>query len=185
MNKSISKASSPISKVYIGNDSYFKISNSDLLRPFFMSIVSDSNHWMFISSNGGLSAGRKNSENSIFPYYTDDKITESVEVTGSKTIFRGQLNNISFIWEPFSERYEGKYQIKRNLYKSIYGNKIMFEEENLDLKLTYRYQWSSSNSFGFIRSSTLTNNSEKRVKIDILDGIQNILPYGVGTALQN
>ena len=44
------------------NESYFKISDHDGMRPFFMSIVSDSNHWMFISSNGGLSAGRKNPE---------------------------------------------------------------------------------------------------------------------------
>ena len=60
----------------INNKAYFKISNSDEMRPFFMSIVSDSNHWMFISSNGGLTAGRKNAEYAIFPYYSDDKITE-------------------------------------------------------------------------------------------------------------
>ncbi len=52
------------------NESYYKISNSDAMRPFFMSIVSDSNHWMFISSNGGLSAGRKDSQSALFPYYT-------------------------------------------------------------------------------------------------------------------
>ena len=46
------------------NENYYKIDNSDAMRPFFMSIVSDSNHWMFISSNGSLSAGRKNRENS-------------------------------------------------------------------------------------------------------------------------
>ncbi|MFT7284908.1 hypothetical protein, partial [Nonlabens sp.] len=43
------------------NEKYYKISNHDAMRPFFMSIVSDSNHWMFVSSNGGLTAGRKNS----------------------------------------------------------------------------------------------------------------------------
>ena len=32
------------------NENYYKITNSDAMRPFFMSIVSDSNHWMFISS---------------------------------------------------------------------------------------------------------------------------------------
>ena len=31
------------------NENYYKISNSDAMRPFFMSLVSDSNHWMFIS----------------------------------------------------------------------------------------------------------------------------------------
>ncbi|MGB5360637.1 MAG: hypothetical protein WBN27_11910 [Eudoraea sp.] len=63
------------------NEDYYKISNSNNLRPFFMSIVSNSNHWMFISSNGALTAGRKDSESSLFPYYNDDKITESLEVT--------------------------------------------------------------------------------------------------------
>ena len=80
------------------NEKYYKITNSDEMRPFFMSIVSDSNHWMFISSNGGLTAGRKNSEFSLFPYYTDDKITESSDITGSKSIFHVQKNGTNFLW---------------------------------------------------------------------------------------
>jgi hypothetical protein len=73
--------------VQLGQEQFYKISNSDDLRPFFMSIVSDSNHWMFISSNGGLSAGRKDAQHALFPYYTDDKITEAADITGSKSIF--------------------------------------------------------------------------------------------------
>ena len=57
-----------LTRVTIDNQAYFKISNSDKMRPFFMSIVSDSNHWMFISSNGGVTAGRKNAEYALFPY---------------------------------------------------------------------------------------------------------------------
>lgn len=185
MEKILATSIAPITQVKIGNDYYFKISNSDSLRPFFMSVVSDSNHWMFISSNGGLSAGRKDSENALFPYYTDDKITESVETTGSKTIFRVDTDNVSKIWEPFSDRYEGMCEIQRNLYKSIYGNKILFEEINHDLNLTYRYHWSSSNLFGFVRTSSLTNNSKETVSVEFVDGIQNIVPYGVGSAIQN
>ena len=82
--------------VQFENESYLKISNSDGIRPFFLSVVSDSNHWMFISSNGGLSAGRKNSESSLFPYYTDDKITESAEITGSKTIMHVNKNGKTY-----------------------------------------------------------------------------------------
>ena len=76
-----------LNDVVIDGELYFKIANSDALRPFLMSIVSHGNHWMFISSNGGLTAGRKNSEFALFPYYTDDKITESAEFTGNKSIF--------------------------------------------------------------------------------------------------
>ncbi len=52
---------------------FYKINNYDRMPPFFMSIVSSSNHWLFISSTGGLSAGRVSAEQSLFPYYTVDK----------------------------------------------------------------------------------------------------------------
>jgi len=167
------------------NENYYKISNSDAMRPFFMSIVSDSNHWMFISSNGGLSAGRKDAESSLFPYYTDDKITESADITGSKTIMQVHKKGKIFLWEPFSDRYAGIYKIQRNLYKNSFGNKVVFEETNSDLGLTYRYQWNSSDKFGFVRKSTLINETSSAVEVNILDGIQNILPYGVNAGLQN
>lgn len=171
--------------VTIDNKAYFKISNSNRMRPFFMSIVSDSDHWMFISSNGGLTAGRKNSEHSIFPYYSDDKITESSEITGSKSIFQVTKNGEKYIWEPFSIRFQDNYNTRCNLYKSVYGNSVIFEEENLDLDLVYRYEWCSTDKYGFVKKSTLSNNGELPVEVNVLDGIQNVLPYGVNSALQN
>jgi hypothetical protein len=166
------------------NENYFKMTNCDVLRPFFMSIVSDSNHWMFVSSNGGISAGRKNPEYALFPYYTDDKITESADITGSKSIFRVREGNQVHVWEPFSERFTGKYNISRNLCKSIYGNKIIFEEINHDLGLGFSFQWNSSKIFGFVRNAWLKNTSGNDYEITLLDGIQNMMPYGVPSDLQ-
>ena len=163
---------------------YLKISNCDAMRPFLMSIVSDSNHWMFVSSNGGLTAGRKNPEYALFPYYTDDKVAESADLTGSKSIFQVHAGGEVLVWEPFSERFSDRYAIDRNLYKSIHGNKIIFEEINRDLGLTFRYQWNSSKAFGFVRKAELLNTSGTECRIALLDGIQNILPYGVPSALQ-
>jgi len=171
--------------IYFENENYYKISNSDAMRPFFMSIVSDSNHWMFISSNGGLSAGRKDAESSLFPYYTDDKITESADITGSKTILQIHKEGKTYLWEPFSDRYSGIYKIHRNLYKNSNGNKVIFEETNEDVGLTFRYQWNSSTNFGFVRKCTLVNDTLMAIEVSVLDGIQNILPYGVNAGLQN
>lgn len=168
----------------IKNEHWFKISDYDELRPFFMSIVSDSNHWMFISSNGGVTAGRKNAEYAIFPYYTDDKVTELAHTTGSKSIFQVSVNGKKQIWEPFSERCTNQFEITRNLYKNRFGNKIMFEEINQDLGLKFSYQWNSSNLYGFIKKSELINLTDQTKKITILDGIQNIMPYGVSSDLQ-
>ncbi|MGB1241173.1 MAG: hypothetical protein ACPG49_01540 [Chitinophagales bacterium] len=174
-----------ISQVTIENENYYKISNNDEMEPFFMSIVSDSNHWLFISSNGGLSAGRKDAQNALFPYYTHDKITESAEITGSKSIFWVNKGGKSHLWEPISDRFDGMYTVTRNLYKSVYGNRVIFEETNHNLQLTFRYQWSSSNTYGFVRKTTLINHAKSEVEISLVDGIQNIVPYGVPSDLQN
>ena len=172
-------------EVLIGDEVFYKISNVDSMRPFFMSIVSNSNHWLFISSTGGLSAGRKNSNYALFPYYTDDKITESSDHTGSKSIFLVTKSEGTFLWEPFSSRQNNIYKTTRNLYKNSYGNKIIFEEINHDLKISFTYEWNSSDKFGFVRKSNLTNLSKTVVDIRLLDGVQNILPYGVEDSLQN
>ena len=169
----------------IDNEKYYQISNNDAMRPFFISIVSDSNHWMFISSNGGLTAGRKNSEYALFPYYTDDKITESADITGNKSIFKVSKGNQEFMWEPLAVRSLGSYSTTQNLYKNRYGNKIIFEEVNHDLELTFRYQWSSSNAFGFVKKSKLINTGKEAVKVSLLDGIQNIMPASIGSDEQN
>lgn len=69
---------------------------------FFMSIVSSSNHWLFIASNGGLTAGRVNADHALFPYYTVDKIIENSETTGNKAILLvGDGPNQKLLWEPF------------------------------------------------------------------------------------
>ena len=181
----INKEIVAIEEIKDSGDVYYKISNSDLMRPFFMSIVSDSNHWMFISSTGGLSAGRKNAYYSLFPYYTDDKITESSENTGSKTMLQVTKGNSIHIWEPFSIRGEDKFNTSRNLYKNRYGNKVKFEEVNHDLGITFTYEWCSSYNYGFVRKSRLINHSDGDVNITFLDGLQNILPFGVPSDLQS
>ncbi|EAR12141.1 hypothetical protein PI23P_12427 [Polaribacter irgensii 23-P] len=171
--------------IHFENESYYKIANSNEMRPFFMSLVSDSNHWMFISSNGGLTAGRKNSEYSLFPYYTDDKITEAADSTGSKSIFQVVKNGNVYLWEPFSQRQVGLYATRQNLYKNSFGNKVVFEEVNEDLGITFRYQWSSTDTFGFVKKSTLINHSLEKLAVTFLDGLQNIIPSDVETDLQN
>ena len=184
-SNTIIDTSTSIEYVQVENENYYKISNSDAMRPFFMSIVSDSNHWMFISSNGGLSAGRKNSEYALFPYYTDDKITESADITGNKSIFKVHKDGQEFMWEPLAIRSLGGYSTTQNLYKNRFGNKIIFEEINHDLELIFRYQWSSSHKFGFVKKSKLINTSKESVRVTLLDGIQNIMPASIGSDMQN
>lgn len=171
--------------VEIEDEKFYKISNSNLMPDFFMTIVSDSDHWMFISSNGSLSAGRKDRNNALFPYYTVDKIHDGKGFTGSSTYLLVSKDDKTYLWEPFSTESKKIYTIERNLYKSIYGNKIIFEEINADLGIQFRYGWCSSKKFGFVKKSLISNLNPGSVKIEVLDGIRNILPNGVDFDFQN
>jgi hypothetical protein len=48
-----------------------------------------------------------------------------------------------------------------------------------------RSAWRTGDRFGFIRSCWLHNNGESNCQVDLLDGLQNILPYGATEALQS
>ncbi len=169
----------------LNGENFFVIENYDLMRPFFMTIVSATDHWLFASSQGGLAAGRGNPDNAIFPYHTDDKITSSIKHTGPKTILKVELEGEVYLWEPFIVEYSGFYSTRNNLYKNREGNKIIYEEINDDLGLTYRYGWMFSEKYGLIKKSYLVNNTDKNIAVKVLDGLQNILPYGVDIVMQN
>ena len=62
--------------------------------------------------------------------------------------------------------------------------RLLSKEINHDLELTFSYEWNSSNRFGFIRTAEIKNTSSEKVHLKVLDGLQNILPYGVGEDLQ-
>ena len=126
------------------SEMWYKISNYDRMPPFFISLVSDSNHWVFVSTTGGLTCGRVSAEHSLFPYYTVDKIHDSHSFTGPRTIFHiclprseseedyarlveegstsgaGMASKVAvFFWEPFARSNAHPYKIVRNIYKVV------------------------------------------------------------------
>lgn len=163
---------------------YYKVGNVDHLPPFFMSIVSHDEHWMFIGSNGALTAGRKNEEHALFPYSTDDKILDAAGKVGSLTLLRVHTTDGVTFWKPFSKDYAGIFNIEQNLYKSQWGNEVIFEEINHDLGLLFSYTWQFSSKYGFVKKSQLTNLSSEFCKVEVMDLVQDIMPFGISSALQ-
>ncbi|MBE1299080.1 MAG: hypothetical protein GJ680_04120 [Alteromonadaceae bacterium] len=164
--------------VTLNGERFYAIYDADQMAPFFMSIISADDHWMFISSTGGLTAGRVSPETALFPYITVDRIHESTEHTGSKTIVRVQTENGVRNWEPFNSHHNGLFSLQRNLYRNTLGNKVCFEEVNHDLSITFRCTWKTSVEFGFVRECEIVNNASSKVSFAILDGLQNLLPAG-------
>ncbi len=163
----------------------YQISNFDEMPPFLMSIVSDSDHWMYVSTRGGLAAGRVEPQRSLFPYETDDRLYRTDGLTGPFTLMRVIRNGLDpVIWEPFTDR-DRTLPRSRNLYKSLLGDTVVFEETREDLGLTFSYRWSTSDRFGFIRTSTVVNNSaDDAATVEVIDGLLNVMPANVPLGVQ-
>ena len=171
-------------QVALEGETYYRVLNYDRLRPFFLSLVSSGDLWLFISSTGALTAGRRHPDLALFPYYPEDKIHDAADSTGSQTVLWARQGRRQYLWEPFSSRAAGVYRVRRTLYKNTWGNKLVFEETNEDLALRFRYGWFNSEQFGFVRRAWLTNTSQAVVRVRLLDGLQNLMPWGVGGQFQ-
>ena len=169
----------------IHGERFYCIENYNHMQPFFISLASDTDLWMYISSTGGLTCGRRNPEQVLFPYYTDDKITESYEQTGPKTILRVQTAQGTQLWEPFSSHQMGTYHIIRSIAKSVTGNRLLFREENVDLGLIFSYEWAPATHLGWVRTAHLSNETDAPITVEVLDGLQNVMPSGVERITQN
>jgi hypothetical protein len=170
--------------VDIDGDRLYRVSNCDRLPPFLVSLVSSSDQWLFVASNGAVTAGRRSPDEALFPYTTDDRLYDSVESCGPKTLLRVHAGGAASLWEPFSRRYEGVYRVSRSLAKSVFCDSILFEELNDDLGLSFSYAWSTSERFGFVRRAALASLRDDSIRVDVLDGLQNVMPHGIGYRFQ-
>ena len=66
--------------VSLDGETYYQIANSHLMDDFFMSLVGAGDHWMFVSSNGALTAGRRDPDLALFPYAADDQILSLIHI---------------------------------------------------------------------------------------------------------
>ena len=179
---------------------YYKIENYDCMDNFFMTITSSSDIWNFCWSKGGITAGRIDSNHSIFPYYTVDKVSDGADFTGNYTSVAVKTPNPSNngnkaliqYWEPFTAlRGAPSYQAEcskyliRNIYKSYNGTEVLFEEINTRLNLKFITGWTSCEKYGLVRISRIENLSDNDVECSVLDGCQNIMPACCDSELQN
>lgn len=180
-------------QVSLDGEAFYKIENYDSMEDFFMTITSSSDVWNFVWAQGGISAGRKNCDFAIFPYYTCDKIQDTKSSTGSVSVIKVKKEGKKgIIWQPFenlsstgTKRYSNSLKIQRNLYKNLNGSKIWFEEINLELGLAFRYGWTSSSKYGLVKQTRIENLTAQKVVLEVLDGARNIMSSSSDAKIQN
>ena len=154
----------------LDGESFYEIENYNLMDDFFMTITSSSDVWNFCWSKGGITAGRIDCDNAIFPYYTADKVSDDKTYTGPYTLIEVKKGDSIVYWEPFSSFKNSPASQKKeisklqyNIYKNREGSCVWFEEINNKLKLSFRYCWTSSAKFGLVRKAVVSNLDDSKV----------------------
>ena len=160
--------------IEIDGQDFYVINDVDQMPPFLVAVVSSSDHWMYMSSNGGLAAGRVNAQQSLFPYRTDDVLHEVHGFSGPWTGIRvGEV-----LWEPLHGR--STPGCSRTLARSTAGDRIVIEEEHHTLGLTLRSRWGFSERSGFVRTMTLTHSAghTDSITLNLADGLRDMVAGG-------
>ena len=160
--------------VVIHGQEYLRIRQVDRMPAFLMSVVSDSDFWLFVGSNGGFTAGRVDPDHAVFPYQTADRILNQPKACGVLSL----LTVDGTPWEPWAVGCPLP-GITRNLYKHVAGTSVIFEEIHETLGLAFRWELTASERFGLVRTCRLENLSDRHRDVRLLDGWNHLLPHGV------
>lgn len=159
----------------------YEIEHVEAMPAFLMTVVGDTDLWMFLSSNGAFTAGRIEAERCLFPYETDDRLHELGGIASQVTVVRFEDGRI---WRPLCARSEIA-GIERTLRRSLVGDRVEFEETDRRSGLVFRVELGLSDRFGVVRRcELLAPAGGGAVGCQILDGYVHVMPAGVPLGLQ-
>jgi hypothetical protein len=165
---------------YTFENNTFNIEDYDELFPFSSFLpgiagVKGIPLWLFYTNRGQCvnSFGIHDKDHAIMEFNPANTAYENTSIKGFRTFMK--INGI--FYEPF-HGFDGDY--KRRMH--IRDNSFWIEEinEKLKIKVTVKYFMLPNEFFGALaRKVTIQNNSDLEYKIEILDGLPKIIPYGI------
>ena len=156
---------------------YYRIDGAEGMQPFLMTVVSDSDLWMFVSSSGALTAGRVDADHAIFPYETVDRLHRAAGITGPVTVIARTVDGQRQLWRPFG--IERDATCTRSIAKSVLGDRLIFEEHHAEWGLDFRATWAPSAAHGWVRTVELVDAGGQGAELEVLDGLLDVMPAGV------
>jgi hypothetical protein len=174
-------------KYYLDPNGEFTIENYNFAKPFanfFPGIAGKYGipMWVFYvnRAQGIISFGTKDKDHPILEFLPANKAWQSVSLQGFRTFIKCVSGKQSIFYEPFHNGFANlDYDICNKMY--ISSSQIRLEEENstLGLKINIEYFNIPNDSYaGLARVLTIKNLKKKPIKIQLLDGLPKIIPYG-------
>ncbi|MBU0633772.1 MAG: hypothetical protein KKB82_08480 [Candidatus Omnitrophica bacterium] len=170
------------------SDGKFVIDNYDLAKPFasfFPGIagIFGIPMWVFYVNRGqGIASfGTKNKNHSILAFNAANRAWQSVTRFGFRTFIRIKNLRGENCYEPFqNDLFSTNFNVQRKM--SISSFDFSLEEANatlgLDFKVNY-FTLPGESVAGLVRIVHIKNMSTTKKDLDILDGLPQLVPYGV------
>jgi hypothetical protein len=168
--------------VEVDGTTWYRIDELERMEPFLLTVVSDSDLWMFVSSLGPLTAGRVDADGAFLPYETDDRLHRAIGVTGPVTLLTREVGGRREIWQPFARRPASG--CTRSLTKHVLGAALTIDEVNPDWGLRVRSTWEPSRAYGWVRTVELLDESGAGADVEVVDGFLDVMPAGVDAATE-
>jgi hypothetical protein len=168
------------------HDTWQRAEGHELDDAFLMTVIGASDHWLFVSSTGALTAGRESAQHALFSYETEDRLHRAAGQVGPYTVIRARRGDAVTSWRPFDPRVPpAGAGVTRRLAKRTLGDELTFSEHHHALGLTFSYTWSLSEAHGFVRRCVLTLDPDApTTQISLADGLLAILPHRVDASVQ-
>ncbi|MDD2751612.1 MAG: cellobiose phosphorylase [Candidatus Omnitrophica bacterium] len=174
-------------KYYLDKQGEFVIENYNFAKPFanfFPGIAGKYGipMWVFYVNRGQAisSFGTRDKDHSILEFFPANRSWQFTSSLGFRTFLKVNSGKESAFYEPFHNGFSNAH-FELNNKMCINSAQLLLEEVNstLGLKTKVEYFNIPNDSYaGLARIVTLTNTSRKLKKIQLLDGLPQIVPFG-------
>ncbi len=174
-------------KYYLKEDGRFVIENYNLSKPFanfFPGIAGKYGipMWVFYVNRGQAisSFGIKDKDHSILEFFPANKAWQLTSSHGFRTFIKTARGKKISFYEPFNNNPENlAFTLDNKISLSSHGLELDERNLSLGLEIKVKYFTIPNDSFaGLSRIVTIKNISKSTQKIQLLDGLPQIIPFG-------
>lgn len=175
-------------KYYLNEKNEFVIEDYNRAAPFssFLPAIAGLNGkplWVYYVNRGQCIAtfGINNKDYSIMEFQPANKAYRQTALQGFRTFLKIKNKDTGEViyYEPFQDNYQDRGKdIAQRMSVSSYDIKLVDLNRTLGIKTEVMYcTLPGENIASLIRSLKITNTSENRVEVQVLDGLPAIIPY--------
>ena len=172
----------------LGNSDEFIVENYNCAKPFanfFPGIAGKHGipMWTFYTNRGQAisSFGTKDKEHAILEFYPANKSWQLTASHGFRTFIKESSGKKAIFYEPFhSGPVNREFELKSKMTLTSYDLAIEEENSSLGLHIKVEYFQIPDESFaGLARIVTITNLSKALKRLQVLDGLPQVTPFGM------